>query len=99
MAIVLIVRVVFTFVTSGRAYACARHFGRGDTCRSLASVRKSRPSTQPFIAKWLSADADVRQGMKQPKNIQEPEHDGNHHDAVQDGLDVALHGDKAIHQP
>jgi hypothetical protein len=61
-----------------------------------SSVRKSRPSTQPCIATCLGANADVRQGVKQSKDIEEPENHGNHHDTVQDGLDAALHGDKAI---
>jgi hypothetical protein len=63
----------------------------------LTSVRESQPSTGLFIAEGLGSDVNVGQGMKQPKNIQEPEHDSNHYDAVQDGLDAALHGDKAIH--
>jgi hypothetical protein len=37
--------------------------------------------------------------MEQPKYIEEPEHDANDHDRVQDGLDTACHGNKAIHQP
>jgi hypothetical protein len=37
--------------------------------------------------------------MKEPEDIQDPQNHGNHHDAVQDGLDGGLHGDEAIHQP
>jgi hypothetical protein len=37
--------------------------------------------------------------MKESKNIQQPQDHGNDHDAVQNGLDLSLHGDEAIHQP
>jgi hypothetical protein len=37
--------------------------------------------------------------MEQSKYIEEPEHDANDHDCVQDGLDTACHGDETIHQP
>jgi hypothetical protein len=47
----------------------------------------------------LGSDANVRKRMEQPKNVQQPQNHGNYHDAVQDGLDGRLHGDKAIHQP
>ena len=39
------------------------------------------------------------QGVKQTKNVQEPQHDGYDHDAIQNGLDGRLHGNKAIDQP
>jgi hypothetical protein len=42
---------------------------------------------------------DAGKGMKEPKDVQDPQNHGNHHDAVQDGLDGGLHGDEAIHQP
>jgi hypothetical protein len=37
--------------------------------------------------------------MEQSKYIEEPEHDANDDDCVQDGLDTACHGDETIHQP
>jgi len=37
--------------------------------------------------------------MKQSKYIQEPQHDDNDYDSVQDRLDTACHGDETIHQP
>jgi hypothetical protein len=45
------------------------------------------------------ANPDTGERVKQTENIQQPENDGNHHDAVEDGLDGSLHGDEAIHQP
>jgi hypothetical protein len=37
--------------------------------------------------------------MKQSENVQQPKNDGNYDDAIQNGFDGSLHGDKAIHQP
>jgi hypothetical protein len=42
---------------------------------------------------------NVSKGMKQPENIQQPQDDCNDHDAIEDGLNRALHGDEAIHEP
>jgi hypothetical protein len=42
---------------------------------------------------------DAGKGMKQPENIQQPQDDCNDHDAIEDGLDGALHGNEAIHKP
>ncbi len=44
-------------------------------------------------------DMDSRKRMKQPEDIQEPQHYGNYNDAVQNRLDAALHWNKAIDQP
>jgi hypothetical protein len=37
--------------------------------------------------------------VEQSKYVEEPQHDTNDHDGVQDGLNTACHGDEAIHQP
>jgi hypothetical protein len=37
--------------------------------------------------------------MNQSKYIQEPKHDYDDDDGVQDRLDASRHGDEAIHQP
>jgi hypothetical protein len=37
--------------------------------------------------------------MKGSKNVQQPQHNTNDHDCVQDRLDAACHGDETIHQP
>jgi hypothetical protein len=42
---------------------------------------------------------DAGKRMKQPENIQQPEDDCNDHDAIEDGLNGALHGNEAIHEP
>ena len=44
-------------------------------------------------------DAERGYVMKQSEQVDEPEHDGDDHDPVQDGLDGSLHGDKAVDQP
>jgi hypothetical protein len=51
------------------------------------------------LGKHERANADPGQRVKQSENIQQPQNHGNDNDAVQDGLDGALHGDEAIHQP
>jgi hypothetical protein len=45
------------------------------------------------------ANVDPGNGMEQSKDITEPEDHGNHHDAVQNRFNRALHGNKAIYQP
>jgi hypothetical protein len=42
---------------------------------------------------------DAAQAMKEAKDIEEPEDHGDDNDAIEDRLDVALHGDEAIHKP
>jgi hypothetical protein len=37
--------------------------------------------------------------MKQPKNIQQPKHYGDHDDAVQNRFNAPLHRDESIDQP
>jgi hypothetical protein len=37
--------------------------------------------------------------MEEPKNIQDPQNDGNHHNAIQDRFDGPLHWDETIYQP
>ena len=39
------------------------------------------------------------EGVKEPEDVEEPEDDGDHNNTVEDGLDGALHGNEAIHQP
>jgi hypothetical protein len=46
----------------------------------------------------LWADANVSERIKEPENIQEPEHYGYHYYRVQDWLDCSLHGDE-VDQP
>src|ERR1041385_1895454 len=51
---------------------------------------------------WLvcsSSHANSRQGMKDSEYIQEPQHNSDHDNAVENGLDTSGHGDKTIHQP
>jgi hypothetical protein len=52
-----------------------------------------------FVQPRLLSDADTREGVEQPKYVEEPEHHAYDHDCVQDGLDAACHGDEPIHQP
>jgi hypothetical protein len=41
----------------------------------------------------------VRERAKQPKDIQQPQHNGNHHYTVQDRLDRSLHGNEPVDEP
>jgi hypothetical protein len=47
----------------------------------------------------LRTNVDSGKGIKESKNIQDPQNHGNDHDAVQDRFDGSLHGNEAIHQP
>jgi hypothetical protein len=51
--------------------------------------------------KGISAfpNAHPGDGMKESKNIQEPQDHANHHNGVQNRLDGRCHWDEAIHQP
>jgi hypothetical protein len=62
-------------------------------------TRGSEFISLPFIQMCLSPNADTREGMKQSKYIQEPQHHADDHNRVQDRLDAACHGDETIHQP
>jgi hypothetical protein len=49
---------------------------------------------------WLGlANANPGEGVKKPKDIQQPQHDGDDHHRIHDRLNGALHGDEAIYQP
>jgi len=41
----------------------------------------------------------VREGAEESEDVEEPEDHGNHDDAIENGLDGALHRDEAVHQP
>jgi len=47
----------------------------------------------------LVSDAELIEVIEEPKNFQKPEDHGNDHDTIQYPFDLALHGDKAVHQP
>jgi hypothetical protein len=47
----------------------------------------------------LLSDADARERVEQSKYVEEPQHDANDDDGIQDRLDTACHGDETIHQP
>jgi hypothetical protein len=47
----------------------------------------------------LLAHAELGKVVKQPKDVDEPYDEHDHHNAVQDPLDLTLHGDEAIDQP
>jgi hypothetical protein len=38
-------------------------------------------------------------GVKDAKDIEQPQDHADHDDAIEDGLDVVLHGDEPIHTP
>jgi len=37
--------------------------------------------------------------MNEPEDVQEPEHDDDNHDGVQNGLNTPSHGDETIYEP
>jgi hypothetical protein len=37
--------------------------------------------------------------MEQAENVQQPKHNRDYDDAIENGLDGTLHGDETIHQP
>ena len=39
------------------------------------------------------------EGAKETENVEEPENDGDHDDAVENRLDGPLHGDVGVHEP
>jgi hypothetical protein len=45
------------------------------------------------------ADAELSKICEQAEYLQEPKNHGNHHNGVQDSLDLTLHGDEAVHEP
>jgi hypothetical protein len=45
------------------------------------------------------ADAELGKVFEQAEYPHDPQDYGNHNNAIQDALDLALHGDEAIHKP
>lgn len=37
--------------------------------------------------------------MEQPEYIEQPQHDADDHDGVQNGLNASCHGDVSVHEP
>lgn len=70
-------------------YAWASEWIWGLTDRTC-SFRGSSPSAM-HIGKSME--------VKDPENTQEPQNRRNNDDSIQDGLDIRLHGDEAVHQP
>jgi hypothetical protein len=72
-------------------------------CLFLRFLQKEKPDVRSanFIrVPWtFSPNAYVTERMNHSKYIQEPEHNNDDHDGVQDGLDASCHGNEAIHQP
>lgn len=46
-----------------------------------------------------SADVRVAEGVEKAENIEQPEHDGDYDDGIENGLNGSLHRDEVIHQP
>jgi hypothetical protein len=51
------------------------------------------------LCHFSCSNMDPGKRMEQPKHVQQPHNDGNHHDAIQDWLNGGLHWDEAIYQP
>jgi hypothetical protein len=43
--------------------------------------------------------AKLKQVVEKTEYSQQPQNHHNHDNAIQNALDLALHGDKAVHQP
>jgi hypothetical protein len=57
------------------------------------------PCGTTLILSRLLANADSRKGVEQSKYIEEPQHNADDDDRVQDRLNAARHRDETIHQP
>jgi hypothetical protein len=56
------------------------------------ALRRSSPTQ-------LLTYAELGKVVKQSKDVYEPDNEHNHHNAIQNSLDLALHGNEAIDQP
>jgi hypothetical protein len=45
------------------------------------------------------SNAELGKVIEEAEYLQKPKNDGNHDNAIQDALDLTLHGDEAIYQP
>src|SRR5580704_7037167 len=63
------------------------------------SRNAKRELQYPITRAGLSADADMREGAKKPEDVQEPQHDDDHYDGVQNRLDRSLHWYVAVDEP
>jgi hypothetical protein len=44
-------------------------------------------------------DAELREIVEEPKDLQKPKDYGNYDNTVEDSFDLSLHGDKAVDEP
>jgi hypothetical protein len=44
-------------------------------------------------------DAELGKVVEEAEYLQKPQNDGNHDNAIQNALDLTLHGDEAVYQP
>jgi hypothetical protein len=44
-------------------------------------------------------DAELGKVLEKTEYLQEPENDDDHYNAIQDSLNLALHGDEAVDKP
>jgi hypothetical protein len=72
---------------------------RGDCSRSLIAACAPKIVPLPFLQLCSPSKPDPGERMKDSKNVQEPQHNTNDHDCVQNGLDRSLHGYEAVDQP
>jgi hypothetical protein len=45
------------------------------------------------------SDTELSKVLEETKYFQKPQNDGNHYNAIQNALDLTLHGDEAVYQP
>jgi hypothetical protein len=86
------------FISIKLALVTPPHWPRAGVPSSILA-RGPQHFLSRFVRPRLLSDADSREGVEQPKYVEEPQHYADDHDCVQDGLDAARHGDEAIHQP
>jgi hypothetical protein len=68
-------------------------------CVLWSLVNDMRISPRSFIPLHSHPAAHMREGMKQSKYIEEPQHHGDDNDRIQDRFNRALHWYEAVDQP
>jgi hypothetical protein len=61
--------------------------------RRRCSVRASEAAERPLTYVYLG------KGVEDAKDIEQPQDHADDDNAIEDGFDVVLHGDEAIHKP
>jgi hypothetical protein len=79
--------------------SAAVHSTASDFSRFKSGRTSANRVRLPVDAAALLADSDSGESRHQSKDLQQPDHDADHNDRVENAFDFSVHGNVGIHQP